>query len=185
MRRTKHIRIGMPALLALAVVSACHRPSPVQTKPEGKPGPAELIELPNGTIAARPGSAVERMAHYLASQEPAPRTFRFEEAEFAPWSAHPNRETLGTLASIGVVLRQYPQTRIRLTGYTDNVGDAGRNLTLSTQRVTTLKALLIAQGVPEDHIETQGMGMADPIADNGTEAGRARNRRVEITITQK
>jgi len=187
-RRRTMARRGAPLAATLLValgLGACHRPSPVQQKHEGKAGPAELIELPTGTIAARPSSPEAEMAHFLASKEPAPRTFRFDEAQFAPWSAHPNQQTLGTLAAIGVVLRQYPNTRLLLRGYTDNVGSTDANRQLSADRVGLLKQLLVGEGVPAGHIETQGLGMADPIADNATEPGRARNRRVEIMVISK
>lgn len=178
-------RRGFALLAAALLAVGCHRSSPVEDKPAGGAGPAQLIELPNGTIAARPDSPEAQMARFLASKEPAPRTFRFAEGQFAPWSAHPNPQTLGTLAAIGQVLRQYPKTRLLLRGYTDNVGSAEANRQLSADRVGLLKQLLVREGVPAGHIETQGFGMADPIADNATEQGRARNRRVEIIIVAK
>ncbi len=76
-------------------------------------------------------------------------------------------------------------TVIELVGYTDTSGNADRNLTLSKQRAETVRAALIARGIPEDLLRAEGRGQANPIASNNTAQGRELNRRVEITLTFK
>jgi outer membrane protein OmpA-like peptidoglycan-associated protein len=73
--------------------------------------------------------------------------------------------------------------RILVAGYTDNVGNPNRNLKLSTARAEAVRDWLIdASGIPATQFAIQGYGDTRPIASNATPAGRARNRRVEITL---
>ncbi|WP_028357887.1 outer membrane protein OmpA [Brackiella oedipodis] len=68
------------------------------------------------------------------------------------------------------------------TGHTDSVGTDKYNQGLSERRAAAVKNYLVSQGVPADQIIAQGRGEAQPIADNKTREGRARNRRVEVEI---
>lgn len=85
------------------------------------------------------------------------------------------------LSSVAVVLRKYC-TNVVVTGYTDNVGSAEYNQTLSERRAESVGTFLISQGVAPNRIFTNGMGRRDPIASNSTPEGRAMNRRVVITL---
>ena len=80
------------------------------------------------------------------------------------------------------MLNQYPNSRVLVTGYTDNTGSPSYNLQLSRDRAQTMANYLITQGVDPARIQVVGMGEADPIASNATPAGRQLNRRVEITV---
>jgi len=73
-------------------------------------------------------------------------------------------------------LDAYPNRKIRIEGHTDSSGSSALNLKLSQQRADAVKALLVANGIPADQIEAVGMGEDFPIADNSTEAGKAKNR---------
>ena len=64
----------------------------------------------------------------------------------------------------------------------DSTGSRSYNLQLSQRRADSVKAYLVSRGVPAERLQTVGAGPDHPVADNGTEAGRAQNRRVEITI---
>jgi K(+)-stimulated pyrophosphate-energized sodium pump len=74
---------------------------------------------------------------------------------------------------------------IRVGGYTDNTGDAHNNLKLSQDRANGVVAGLIALGIAPDRLEAHGYGDQYPVADNSTEEGRARNRRISMRATQK
>jgi outer membrane protein OmpA-like peptidoglycan-associated protein len=78
-----------------------------------------------------------------------------------------------------------PTVQIRLEGHTDNQGDAGKNKTLSEQRVAEVKRYLVSRGVGEERISTVGYGGERPRASNEQEATRRLNRRVEFTITKQ
>ena len=73
-----------------------------------------------------------------------------------------------------------PTTHIKIFGYTDNVGDANRNLELSYERAKSIKAYFISLGVEGSRIIASGKGSSSPIASNNTVEGRSLNRRVEI-----
>ena len=76
---------------------------------------------------------------------------------------------------------KYPESNLAVTGYTDSTGKVAHNQKLSERRAASVKAYLVKKGVPEAHIVTKGEGVANPVASNKTKAGRAQNRRVEIT----
>ena len=80
-------------------------------------------------------------------------------------------------------VKKYPGSKIRLDGYTDNTGTDAYNLKLSERRATAVMDYLIKEaGVDSSNITAVGHGEADPVADNKTREGRAKNRRVELSI---
>lgn len=70
--------------------------------------------------------------------------------------------------------------RLRIEGHTDNVGRDRANITLSLRRAEAVRTALIRRGVEAGRLTAEGRGAASPVASNDTEAGRARNRRIEI-----
>lgn len=90
-----------------------------------------------------------------------------------------NRALVGALDMI----KAHPDKRILVAGYTDDVGKPGSNEALSTARAQAVRDWLVdASGIPATRFAIQGYGMTRPIASNETPDGRARNRRVEITL---
>ncbi|CAM3141726.1 Flagellar motor protein MotB [Burkholderia ubonensis] len=90
-----------------------------------------------------------------------------------------NRAMVGALEMI----RSHPDKRILVAGYTDNVGNSDSNMKLSTARAEAVRDWLIdASGIPATQFAIQGYGMTRPVANNNLPDGRARNRRVEITL---
>lgn len=86
---------------------------------------------------------------------------------------------LATLADLMIVNSTWTMT---ITGHTDDVGPYSFNIELSLRRANNIRARLAELGVPEERIRVQGAGPEQPIDDNSTEEGRARNRRIEISI---
>ena len=82
-------------------------------------------------------------------------------------------------------MKAYPNVKAKVGGYTDNTGDARRNLKLSQDRAASVVTELIALGVAPDRLTSEGYGDQHPVADNGTEEGRHQNRRIAMRITQK
>lgn len=72
---------------------------------------------------------------------------------------------------------------VRVIGHTDSTGSDAINLPLSVQRAQSVRDYLVARGVPSERILIDGVGSTRPVADNTTEAGRTRNRRVEILLS--
>jgi len=87
-----------------------------------------------------------------------------------------------TLDQIAQSLKQYPNSLIDVYGHTDSTGSDQYNQALSERRASTVANYLVVQGVSAARVRSQGFGETMPVASNDTEAGRARNRRVEIKI---
>lgn len=83
---------------------------------------------------------------------------------------------------VSQVLVQYPQTTVQIAGHTDSTGSEEYNQKLSEERAMSVQNALISQGVTPSRLRTIGFGESQPVADNGTEAGRQLNRRVVVTI---
>ena len=88
-----------------------------------------------------------------------------------------------TLNSVALVLNKYKQTVVDVYGHTDSTGDDNYNLSLSQGRAQSVASYLSGQGVDARRFLVTGAGESQPIASNGTSAGRAQNRRVEIQIS--
>ena len=91
-------------------------------------------------------------------------------------------ESFVELDRVVKVLKDNPNMTIELSGHTDNVGDAGFNKSLSQKRADACKEYLVTKGIDASRLVSKGYGKDKPVADNGTEEGRALNRRVEFTI---
>ncbi|MEM9256227.1 MAG: OmpA family protein [Pseudomonadota bacterium] len=91
-------------------------------------------------------------------------------------------EFYGVLNSVGLVLAKYADTNLRVSGHTDSTGGREYNLTLSERRARSVSNYLATQQVAAGRMYVEGVGFAQPIADNDTPEGRARNRRVELYI---
>lgn len=86
------------------------------------------------------------------------------------------------LGRIAAILKQYPDKRISVEGHTDSQGSDEYNMRLSQDRANSVRASLVAGGVPDALITAQGFGEGQPVATNETAAGRQQNRRVEIVL---
>ena len=89
-----------------------------------------------------------------------------------------------SVRALGVYLRAMNAGNVRVIGHTDSQGEAVANQALSRRRADAVKAGLVDAGLAAQRVSSQGQGQAEPIADNTTAAGRARNRRVEIFVAR-
>lgn len=94
-------------------------------------------------------------------------------------------ESYPDLNRIVSFLKTNATVEIQLLGHTDNVGKDAANLKLSEDRIQSVKAYLVAQGIDATRMSAKGYGKSKPIAANDTEEGRQQNRRVEFTIVKK
>jgi len=104
-------------------------------------------------------------------------TFVAGSAKIAPASDR-------TLKAAADVLIKYPSLRIEVSGHTSSEGGRDFNQKLSEERAQAVRQWLVDNGVPEDRILSRGAGPDEPVADNDTPAGRAKNRRIEFRILQ-
>ena len=82
-------------------------------------------------------------------------------------------------------LSSQPNTEVRIVGHTDSTGSDELNDRLSVERAQATRHYLIERGIPASQIQVAGRGEHEPVADNSTDAGRARNRRVEIYLGER
>jgi len=80
------------------------------------------------------------------------------------------------------VMKNHPGLKVMIEGHTDNVGNAESNLELSRKRAESVKSFLVSEGIDASRIATMGYGQSRPVADNASEQGRERNRRVEAEV---
>ncbi len=88
-----------------------------------------------------------------------------------------------SLNALVAFLNEYPEVTVEISGHTDNVGSASINLTISEKRAKSVANYVISQGVPASRVVSKGYGLTKPKYTNKTSQGRAKNRRVEFTIT--
>jgi len=78
------------------------------------------------------------------------------------------------------MMKSNPELKLNVEGHTDNVGTPAANKTLSEARAKSVVSALVSQGIAADRLSPAGYGQDKPIADNNTEEGKAKNRRVEL-----
>jgi len=131
---------------------------------------AKLRQQMEGT-----GVEVVRWGDNITLDMPGGVTFGFDSAALNP-------QFHAVLDKVAVTLSEYNQTVVQVAGHTDSTGSHSYNMQLSQRRADSVKTYLTSRGVPAERLQTVGAGPDHPVADNGTEEGRAQNRRVEITI---
>lgn len=89
-------------------------------------------------------------------------------------------DSQGQVAEIAALLKANPRLKVSVEGHTDASGAPEGNRRLSEDRARAVKAALVAAGIAADRLQAKGFGQDKPVADNRTEAGRAKNRRVEL-----
>ena len=125
------------------------------------------------------GTSVERADHDTL-------LLRFDsDVLFTRNSDRPTAQSLSTLAEVGDLLVRYKRTAVVVQGHTDSTGSEAYNQDLSERRAIAVQDLLIDRGVNPDRVMAIGHGELYPIAGNGFEDGRRRNRRVTILLKAK
>ena len=92
------------------------------------------------------------------------------------------KNSRGRLNEVARTLKEYPDIRLEIVGHTDDQGSRELNIELSKERAGSVAAYLSSQGVASERIIARGVGPDEPIADNKTKAGRAKNRRIEFKV---
>jgi outer membrane protein OmpA-like peptidoglycan-associated protein len=111
--------------------------------------------------------------------------FNASAVQFVTGSATLTTKAKKTLDEGAKILNeQFAQLKVEIDGHTDNTGKAEANKTLSQKRADAVKAYLVKKGVAADRLSTVGFGQEQPIADNATADGKAKNRRVEFKVSQ-
>ncbi len=111
--------------------------------------------------------------------------FDFDNLNFETGKSVLTKNSQAQLSYVSQILKAYPAVKLKVGAYTDNVGDSLKNVTLSTQRAEATVKSLVALGVDASRLNAEGYGPQHSIADNATEEGRAKNRRVSVRVTEK
>jgi outer membrane protein OmpA-like peptidoglycan-associated protein len=102
--------------------------------------------------------------------------------EFFTGNAIIKEESKPSLTELANVLIKKPEWKLQISGHTDNVGASQANLILSKKRAEAVRDFLVEKGVDKLRLNVLFFGETQPIADNNTDEGRQKNRRVEMTI---
>ncbi len=124
-----------------------------------------------------PGAEVERVGEGIKI------TLNENTVNFDFNSANLTSLAKSNLDKLVTVLKNNPDTNINIYGHTDSIGSDAVNLRISAQRAQAVKNYMVANGIASSRMFTEGLGKGSPIASNDTDAGRAKNRRVEFAIT--
>ncbi len=127
-------------------------------------------------------SAGSKMMAFIDGGFKGDARFRIKNGNFATGSDALTAQTKKELDNLSSILNAYPDVKIAVAGYTDNTGDAAKNMTLSDSRAKSVKAYLVTKGIAGNRVGAKGYGSADPVASNDTPEGRAENRRIEIIV---
>ncbi|MGH9253798.1 MAG: OmpA family protein [Vicinamibacterales bacterium] len=143
--------------------------------------------LPNTMILQIPqGGMEDRLVAYLTVPSTASEAkFDFDRIGFQAGSTSLTAQSREQIRTIASILEAYPNVRVTVAGYTDNAGDDRANIELSRFRATAVMDALRDMGVSPARMQVRGHGSQDPVADNATEEGRARNRRVTLHVTSR
>ncbi|MEQ1913916.1 MAG: OmpA family protein [Sideroxydans sp.] len=128
--------------------------------------------------AAADAAAVKAQPAYKTLLTDKPVTL--EGASFASGSSKLNPSANGQLDEIVQFTQENKGATLNVIGYTDDRGNAAKNVKLSAARAAAVKAYLVSKGVAANRVTTKGAGSANPVGDNKTDAGRSLNRRVEV-----
>ena len=147
------------------------------------------VRLPDGTALKAPARGVEgRLVAYLNDESTAVSDetwFDFDRLLFDTGNAALQPPSQAQIGNIAAILKAYPRVKVRIGGYTDNSGDPAENLKLSQDRADNVVAELARLGVDPSRMEAKGYGDDHPVADNTTEDGRQRNRRISLRVMEK
>ena len=122
------------------------------------------------------GVQVARVGDDLTVSLPGNGLFASDRADLDP-GMH------ATLDTLGAVMQKFDKTIVEIAGHSDSAGTAEHNQELSARRAAAVASYLQGRGVARTRVATVGLGESRPVASNATAEGRARNRRVELTLS--
>jgi len=178
--------------------------TPVVTETKGKldtltnefiydEGDTITLELPNGGTQLRVGrwSTEARLYDFLNDKNQVLDTvkgnwFDFTNVRFKTGGSVLTPASAQQLKNLVSIIKAYPAARFKIGGYTDNTGDAAKNLALSQKRAEAVAAEVVKLGaLPSQITKAEGYGDQHPVSSNDTPEGRAQNRRVSVNVKAK
>ena len=135
-------------------------------------------------FAVTPPEEVKEVVVVLDKKEAEVLKKAFNNLEFAPAKDIIKAGSLASLDELAGLMAKKSSWKLKISGHTDNQGNAGTNLILSQKRAEAVKNYLVSKGIAAERFKVEWFGSTKPIADNKTEAGRQKNRRVEMLIIE-
>jgi OmpA-OmpF porin, OOP family len=157
-----------PATAAVGCDGAIVAPAPVVAAPAPAAAPAPVVAAPAPAPAPAPVAASK--VTYAADA-----FFDFDKAVLKPEGKAKLDDLVDKVKGVNLEV-------IIAVGHTDSVGSDAYNQKLSIKRSDAVKAYLVSKGIEKNRVYTEGKGEKQPVADNKTSAGRAKNRRVEVEV---
>ncbi len=156
-------------------------------------GESVTLNLPNngGSLTVGKNTTEYRLINFLNDKNATIDTvkgnwFEFTNVRFKTGGSEITEESLTQLRNLVTIAKAFPAAQFKIGGYTDNTGDAAKNVALSQKRADAVVAKLKELGMTSTALESaKGYGQEWPIADNATPEGRAQNRRVAVNVKAK
>ena len=162
--------LGKPCAVPAPAVAAA------EPAPEPAPAPAPVVAEPEPAPAPAPAPVA-----YVA---PEPKKLVLEGVNFDFDKATLRQDEVSDLDKNVEALKEWGDVDVEVAGHTDSKGSDKYNQKLSKQRADAVRDFLISKGVSADRLTAKGYGESQPVADNATEEGRFKNRRVELIHQQ-
>ncbi|MES2912875.1 MAG: OmpA family protein [Pseudomonadota bacterium] len=143
--------------------------APVVAPRAAEPAPAPVVAAPAPAPAPAPATVASKVTYA------ADAFFDFDKSVIKPEGKAKLDDLVGKIKDINLEV-------IIAVGHTDSVGSDSYNQKLSVRRSEAVKAYLVSKGIEKNRVYTEGKGEKQPVADNKTAEGRAKNRRVEIEV---
>jgi outer membrane protein OmpA-like peptidoglycan-associated protein len=174
-----------PSATEIAAAPEVTEPAPEPVATDVPAAEPTKLTMPSGNVlTVAPGSVGENLYNFLVSAETGSKTFLFDGLTFDAGSATLDASSQATISAIAEILKEFGTVTVSVDGYTDNTGPREGNVRLSEERAQAVLTALSAAGVDAARMAAHGHGDDSPVADNGTEEGRAQNRRTELTATK-
>jgi OmpA-OmpF porin, OOP family len=176
--------MALAASLGIIALAGCgDRDTTVDGSSSAADGAPAAPEPPPPTFAAQHEMALTDLGAKITDQG---FVVTLGSADFPSGKAEFQPESTERMDRVASLLKERPELRLEIRGYTDDRGSAKANERLSQERADAVKQAFTSRGgIDESRVTTRGMGQSDPVADNATEEGRAQNRRVEIRLVDE
>ena len=174
--------VQLAPMAEVAVVPVLDVPAPA---PQAAPTPAVEVAPEPAPIAAPAPAPAPVVAAPAPVAKPAPSAIAMSFAADALFDFDKSvlkSEGKAKLKDLVAKIKDINLEVVIAVGHTDSVGTDAYNQKLSERRAEAVKAFLVSLGIPKNRIYTEGKGESEPVADNKTAAGRAKNRRVEVEV---
>ncbi|HNE28428.1 MAG TPA: OmpA family protein, partial [Saprospiraceae bacterium] len=139
-------------------------------------------------LKGNPDGIEQSLIAFIEGNNPVDKTtwFNFDRLTFRTGSAEIDMDkSRDQLTNIYQIMQAFPKLKLKVGGYTDNIGKEADNMKLSQARAEATVKALETMGVAKGRLAPEGYGSQHPVAPNDTEEGRAQNRRIAVRVMEK